>query len=107
MGKRGQRVRSVTSSAAQWLLLRALLLAIVAAILLALSGGFVVVMFAIDWFAVNALGGQGGRDYWVVDLLTVVSLPVYLFVVFRLFSGGYPSPGERASKYVGLGDDLL
>ncbi|WP_459192566.1 hypothetical protein [Halosimplex sp. J119] len=107
MGERGQRFRSAASSAVRWLLRRVLFLAVVAVILSALVGGFVVVLFAIDWFAVNALAERGGRDYWVADLLTVVTLPVYLFVAFRLFSGGYPSPGVRADKYVDFGDDGL
>lgn len=104
MGESDQPSSSTLRPAGLWLLLGAIFVGILAGTALAFIGGFIGVLYAIDWLAVTALSPYGGRDFWLVNVLTIASFPLYLFVGYTLFTRGYPVVREKAGMVAAYQD---
>jgi len=105
MGQPDQPSGSAIRRAGLWLVLGAIFVGILVGTALAFVGGFIGVLYAIDWLAVTALSPYGGRDFWLVNFLMVASFPLYLFVGYTLFTRGYPVVREKAGMVAAYQDD--
>jgi len=99
MGESEGRYGSSREKLLLWLLAGAFLVGGAALTVLAFVGGFVVLLYGIDWLALNAFAEQGGRDYWLVHVTMLACFPLYLFVGYKFFTGWYPVAWERVDRY--------